>query len=164
LGCALLRLSLHHLFISLCVLALVACGSAGPVRRVFAPSASIQQLTVSNDGHWQVQLRLRNYSTVAMHFERLELVLALDEQTTIPLNTAPQLVVSPDSADIWAVDLQPESAARLVLADTLAAGRTLPYTLHGRINATPQGGKSRRFTFENRSQLNAVPGLPGVLR
>jgi len=146
------------------MLTLLACGNTGPIRRVFAPGASIQQLTVGSDGLWQVQLRLRNYSTVAMEFEHLELALDLGEHSEITLDAMPKLVVSADSAEVFSVELKPESAARLLLADTLASKRALPYTLSGRIKATPQGGKSSRFELENRSQLNSVPGLPGVLR
>jgi len=146
------------------ILTLLACSNAGPVRRVFAPTASIQQLTVSHDGHWQVQLRLRNYSTVAMQFERIELALDLDQQASIRLEATPQLLVGADSAEIFIVDLHPESADRLLLADILASKRALPYTLQGHITATPKGGKPNRFEFENRSHLNSVPGLPGVLR
>jgi len=145
-------------------MALLACSYTGPARHIFAPAASIQQLTISNEGNWQIHLRLRNYSTVAMQFDQLKLVLALDQQTTLTLEAAPNLFVSADSADSFIIDLQPSSAVRLLIADTLAAGRALPYTLQGQIKAKAVGGGSGHFKVEHRSHLTLVPGLPGVLR
>lgn len=67
-----MRRASRLLIVSLaCGLLLSACG--GAVRRVSEPAASIQQLTVRTDGSWSVDLRLQNYSSIPMQFERVAL-------------------------------------------------------------------------------------------
>jgi hypothetical protein len=68
------------------------------------------------------------------------------------------------TADVVNVELQPSSAARIVVADALAGNRTLGYSLKGTVAATPQEKKQRSFEIDSRSTLNQAPGLPGVLR
>ncbi|MEE7559899.1 hypothetical protein HH299_09445, partial [Xanthomonas sp. Kuri4-2] len=55
-------------------------------------------------------------------------------------------------------------AARIAVADALAGGRTLDYTLKGSIAATPEDKKPRSFELDARNALSPVPGLQGVLR
>jgi len=148
----------------LVALLLLAACNGGPVRQVFTPSASIQQLSVTHDGQWQVQLRLRNYSTVAMHFKQIQMQARFDHDVVIALNSAPDLSISADSADIVSFNLQPDDAARLLVADSLADGRTLSYELKGYMQAVPEGRRTIWFQVENSSHLNPTPGLPGVLR
>ena len=59
------------------VLLLAGCASGGS-RRVSEPAASIQQLTVRADGRWDVQLRLNNFSSMAMRFSDAKLDIAFD--------------------------------------------------------------------------------------
>ena len=63
-------------------LALAACGG-GMVKRVSEPAAGIQQLTVANDGSWEVELRLRNYSSMPMRFDDVALRRATAEPEPI---------------------------------------------------------------------------------
>ena len=63
----------------LCAAVLSAC-SSGPVRRVSAPAASIQQLTVHADGNWSVDLRLQNYSSIPMRFTSVGLAITVSDQ------------------------------------------------------------------------------------
>ncbi|GGD58373.1 LEA type 2 family protein [Pseudoxanthomonas indica] len=142
---------------------LVAC-SSGPVRRVSEPAASIQQLTVHANGSWSIDLRLQNYSSIPMRFERAQLTLAVDGEAAGSLNATPALSVGPESADVVTVPFQPDSSARMVLADVLASRRSLPYSLEGTISATPEEGKLREFKVEGKNTLSPVPGLDGVLR
>lgn len=145
-------------------LVLVAC-STGPARRVSEPAASIQQLTVGADGNWSVDVRLQNYSSVSMRFENLRLELSIDGEQAGTLQASPQLPVSPESADIVAIELTPSAAARLLLADALAAGRGTRYALRGTLSAVPTDrGNPRDYTVSRDGALSPVPGLPGVLR
>ncbi|MFZ5656138.1 MAG: LEA type 2 family protein [Pseudomonadota bacterium] len=141
---------------------LAACG--GPVRRVSEPAAQIQQLTVRADGRWDVDLRLQNYSSIPMRFDTLRLALSVGGEAAGELRATPALGVGPESADVVTVQLAPSAAAKLVVADALAARRSLPYTLSGDVTATPDEAAQRSFDIERSSALTPAPGLPGVLR
>jgi hypothetical protein len=151
------------MFLSLGLLAtLAACG--GPVRRVSEPTAQIQQLTVRADGRWDVDLRLQNYSSIPMRFDRVRLAMTLGGEAAGELSATPALTIGPESADVVAVAVSPGAAARIAVADALAGGRSVPYTLTGDIAATPENGSSRSFEVKRQSALSPAPGLPGVLR
>ena len=140
-----------------------ACGT-GQVRRVSEPAAQIQQLTVRADGGWDLQLRLQNYSSIPMRFDRVRLALTTAGQSAGDVVATSAVDVGPESADVVAVRLQPSTGAKLAVADTLAAGRTLDYELKGEIAATPEKKSQKTFDVSHRSTLNPAPGLPGVLR
>ena len=144
-------------------LTLAACGG-GMVKRVSEPAAGIQQLTVANDGSWDVELRLRNYSSMPMRFDEVSLAMKVGDESAGTLRATPGLSIGPESADVIKVHLQPASPARLVVADALAGGRSLFYELEGTVKATPEEKKQRSFELKSRNSLNQAPGLPGVLR
>ena len=145
------------------LLGLSAC-SSGPVRRVSEPTASIQQLSVRADGQWDVQLRLQNYSSVPMRFDRTALALAFDNGPAARLDLQPGIDIGPESADVVNATLAPLPAGRARIAGALADGHGLSYTLSGSIDATPQDGKQKSWTIKRESALSPVPGLPGALR
>lgn len=147
----------------LCVLAIAAC-SSGPVRRISEPAAGIQQLAVAADGRWTVQLRINNYSSVPMRFDRVSLALTVDGESAGTLDGAPAITIGPESADVATLSLAPTAAARLRVADALASRRGVQYSLAGRVDAVADGGASRSFEIDRRSTLSPVPGLPGVMR
>ena len=144
-------------------LLLAGCGS-GPVRRVSEPAASIQQLTVRADGRWDVQVRLQNYSTVAMRFTATDIEVAFDNGSAARVQAQPQLVVGPESADVYTATLQPTAAGRARVATALADCRGLNYSLGGTMDAAPEDGGGRSYKVKLSSALAPVPGLPGVLR
>ena len=147
-----------------CALLLAAC-VGGPVRRVSEPSARIQQLTVRADGSWSAELRIENFSSIPMRFDRFDLALSLGSDEAGRLQGTPALSIGPESADVIAVNLQPTGAAKLAVADALASGRSVSYTLKGSIDATPdEAQKQRNFEVDRSSALSPAPGLPGVLR
>ncbi|MCG8277142.1 LEA type 2 family protein [Stenotrophomonas sp. NLF4-10] len=134
------------------------------VKRVSEPAAGIQQLTVGNDGNWEVELRLRNYSSMPMRFDDIALRMKVGDEAAGTLSAAPGLSIGPESADVVTLRLQPSSPARIVMADALAGGRSLFYELEGTVKATPEEKKQRSFEVKSRNSLNQAPGLPGVLR
>ncbi|MBW8824183.1 MAG: LEA type 2 family protein [Xanthomonadales bacterium] len=144
-------------------LVLAACSSTGG-KRVSEPAASIQQLTVDARGNWQVQLRLQNYSSMAMRFDAIDLALEVNGQPAGHLKASPALSIPGESADLATVSHSPDGTGRLVVADSLASGQGINYTLKGDVQVTPDGSKSRSYTIDGKNQLNPVPGLPGVLR
>ena len=142
---------------------LSAC-SSGPVRRVSAPAASIQQLTVHADGNWSVDLRLQNYSSIPMRITSVDLAITVSDHVAGTLQGAPQISIGPESADVVTLPFKPTAEARMVVADALAGRRPMAYTLKGKIDATPEEAKQRSFDIDARNVLNPVPGLDGVLR
>lgn len=148
---------------ALCVAFLAGCAS-GPVRRVSEPSARIQQLTVRADGSWSTDLRIENFSSIAMRFDRVDLALTVAGQDAGHLAAQPALSIGKESADVVTVTLAPSAAAKLAVADALAAGRGVDYTLKGTVDATPDEAKQRSFKIDRSSALSPAPGLPGVLR
>ena len=158
-----MRFRPQYALIALLALTLVACGERR-VKRVSEPAAAIQQLTVGSDGSWDVELRLRNYSSMPMRFDDVSLKMKVGDEAAGTLNTTPGLSIGPESADVVKLRLQPTSPARIVMADTLASGRSLFYELEGTVKATPEEKKQRSFDLTSRNSLNQAPGLPGVLR
>ncbi|VXB46512.1 conserved exported hypothetical protein [Luteimonas sp. 9C] len=151
------------LTILLMIGALVACATGQ--RRVSEPTASLQQLSVSADGTWSVDLRLQNYSSIPMRFESLRFTLSVDGESAGILDATPALTIGPESADILSLRLAPSPEGRLHAADALAAGRALPYRIDGTIRAAPDDrGSARDYTIRRDSTLAPVPGLPGVMR
>ena len=138
--------------------------SSGPVRRVSEPSALIQQLTVRPDGRWSVDLRIENFSSIPMRFDSLDLALSFGDSQAGHVTAQPAISIGPESADVVTTVFTPQAAAKLAVADALAGGRSIAYTLEGNIVATPDERRQRTFEVKRTSQLNPAPGLPGVLR
>jgi hypothetical protein len=147
----------------LCCIALSACGT-GPIRRVSEPTANIQQLTVRADGSWSVDLRIENFSSIPMRFDDIALALTIGGEAAGTLQAQPALSIGPESADVATMTLQPSAQARIVIADTLARGHNVGYTLDGTLAAAPEKAGVRTFKLKRDNSLNPVPGLAGVLR
>lgn len=148
---------------SLACLLLVACGS-GQVRRVSEPAVNIQQLTVRADGGWSVDLRIDNFSSVPMRFDRLSLAMTVGGQSAGTLQAQPALTIGPEAADVATVALSPSPAARIVVADALARGGSLDYALDGTVDAAAENHGPRTYDVKRSNALGPVPGLPGVMR
>ena len=143
---------------------LTACGTGGPARRVSEPAASIQQLTVRADGRWDLQLRLNNFSNVAMRFGGARLEIALDGTPAARIDANASLEVGPESADVFTATVSPLPEGRARIATVLADGRGVDYHLSGTLQAGPLDGSPRDYRIKRDSALSPVPGLPGVLR
>ena len=153
------------LLLALPLAALLAACSTGPARRISEPAASIQQLLVQADGNWSVDLRLQNYSSIPMRFERADFEIRIGDESAGQLVAQPAITIGGESADVVTVPFSPSSAARIVLADALASGRGIRYAVEGTITAAPEDrNRGRDYKFKRESQLSPVPGLPGVLR
>jgi len=144
-------------------LLLGAC-SSGPVRRVSEPAVNIQQLTVRADGSWSVDLRIDNFSSVPMRFDRADLAMTVGGQAAGTLQGQPALSIGPESADVATLALSPSSAAKIAIADALARGGGIDYALEGTLDAAPENGRVRSYDVKRKNTLSAVPGLSGVLR
>ena len=142
---------------------LSACGT-GQVRRVSEPAANIQQLTVRADGNWSVDVRLDNFSSIPMRFDSVGLALIVGGEAAGTLQGRPGLTIGPEAADVATLAFTPSASARIVVADALARGHDVAYSLEGTLDATPEDGGQRHFRFHRSNRLSPVPGLPGVLR
>lgn len=145
-----------------CCLVLAACGGGGPRKRVFPPSASVQELTVEADGRWTVALRLQNFSNVTQRFGQVTGTLRVGGHDAGPITLVPDLAVGPESVEIFDLQLAPSPAAAQAVADAIATRRSVRYALDGTITSVEPSRRSDRF--EHDSQLTPVPGLAGVLR
>ena len=143
------------------LLLLAACGD-GIRERVFPPTVSLQELALQPDGRWTLKLRLQNFSNVPMRFDRVDATLQIATAPAGKIALAPGLSVGPESAEIVEYVLLPGSAAanHVVMANQRRSN--VAYALTGTIVSSEPD--SRRDDFEFKSQLSAVPGLPGVLR
>lgn len=150
--------------IAMVFFALLAACSGGPVRRVSEPAASIQQLSVRTDGQWDVQLRLNNFSSIAMHFGQARLEITLDGVTAARIDGGIGLDIGAESADVYTATVVPLPEGRARIATALADGRGVSYALGGSVHAGPLDGAQREYRIERDSALSPVPGLPGVLR
>jgi len=144
-------------------LLLAAC-SSGQVRRVSEPAVNIQQLTVRTDGGWSVDLRIDNFSSVPMRFDRVTLAMTVGGQSAGTLQGQPALTIGPEAADVATLTLSPSPAARIVVADALARGGSLDYALDGTMDAAAEKGGSHTYNVKRSNALGPVPGLPGVMR
>lgn len=144
------------------VLLLVACGPAGKPKRVFPPTASIQQLVVQPDGSWALTLRLQNFSNVGMRMEQLNARLELGQVHAADLAASPGFVVPANSVELLDLVITPAEAAREPVAAVLRGGSGLRYRLDGRISSSEPDRRQDEFEFS--SSLAPVPGLANTLR
>lgn len=148
---------------ALTALLLIAC-SSGTVKRVSPPGASVQQVSVQTDGQWVIQLRLQNFSSMAMTFSTTDLSLVSGNTAAAELRATSALTIGPESADNLTLTVLPTPEARQLVAGILADGRSLPYQLKGTLEAAPSERRARQWPIDFRSTLHPAPGLPGVLR
>jgi hypothetical protein len=150
--------------LSLCalVLALPGCGGGDRVKkRLNAPRASVQQLTVLPGGQWRVVLRLQNFSNVPSAFTSVSGNLKFAGHPAGGFNVAPSISVGPESADTVETTVTPSLEAKLAVASALSSSQSVRYEIEGMIG-TDQ--RSAPYDFKYESSLNPAPGLPGVLR
>ena len=142
-------------------LALLAACAGGPPKRIFPPAATIQELRVGADGRWTVRLRVQNYSTVPMRFDRVDASLAIDGQEAARIDFDPGLSIGPGSAESFEQTLVPAAGPKAAVEAALASRRGVRYQLQGRISSAEH---KTHHDITNQSALDPVPGLDGVLR
>lgn len=135
------------------VLLLAAC-STGPVKRIFPPSASVQELVVQADGSWQIVLRVQNFSTVPMTFAKITAKLMVEGVDVGEISVSPNVEIVGESADVVRGTLR--SFAKL------ASGQAIGYTLKGAIEISEPNSKN--FDFDHSSRLSPVPGIASTWR
>lgn len=156
-----LRNAAFLLSLLLLALALGACGG-GPRKRIFPPTASIQELQVEADGQWLVQLRIQSFSNVPHTVSTLTARLRVGGVDAAVLQLAPELTIGPQNAEVEALRIAPSAEAAARVAEALGSGRSVGYVISGTLTSTAPDKRRDDFTFEG--QLWPQPGLAGVLR
>ncbi|MFZ2235798.1 MAG: hypothetical protein WBP11_02295 [Dokdonella sp.] len=134
-------------------LLLGAC-STGPVKRIFPPSASIQELAEKADGSWQLSLRVQNFSTVPMTFAKIKAKVMIDGVDVGEIDVSPNVDIVGENADVVRATLQTSAK--------LAAGKSIGYALKGSITVSEPNAKT--FDFDHASRLSPVPGIANTWR
>lgn len=142
-------------------LALLSACASGPKKVINPPKASIQELAVQPDGRWQLTVRLQNFSSVSTTFASLDAKLYVGGQDAGQVQVSPGITVGPESADVVTAMLAPALGAKVAAASALASRTRLTYTFTGNIRTSEPKGS---WPFTHDSNLDAAPGLPGVLR
>lgn len=146
---------------ALALLALVAGCGAGPRKRINPPGASIQELAVQPSGQWKLTLRVQNFSSVPITFDKLEAKLVVAGEDAGRIALSPALTIGPEAADVVTATLAPAVGAKIAVASALASRQSVRYTFTGTIDSHEP---SRRDDFKFESALSPAPGLTGVLR
>lgn len=150
-----------RLFVLALAATLLSACAGGPPKRIFPPNATIQELRVGEDGQWTLRLRLQNFSTVPMRFDRVEATLRINGEEAGRLSFDPGVSVGPGSAESIEQRLPPAAGPKAAVAAALAARRGVRYQLQGRIESGEHGTD---HPFDYQSALDPVPGLEGVMR
>jgi hypothetical protein len=146
----------------LLLLVLLAGCASGPPKRIFPPNASVQELRRGAAGDWTLELRLQNFSTVSMRFDRLAADFEIEGQLAARIETPIGLEVPPNTAEVLTLPLRPSASASQALERALQTRRGLGYRLHGRLSSSEPN--RRDDAFDHSSALTPMPGLDGVLR
>ncbi|MGH8107140.1 MAG: hypothetical protein ACREO1_00275 [Arenimonas sp.] len=146
--------------IMLCLmLGLAACG--GPVKRVFPPQVSLQEVVLQADGQVSLKFRIQNFSTVPTSYSRITGSLKFGDQEAATLDFNPAISVGPGSNEIVQQNLRLSAAAQNSVNAALKNRSRLSYKLTGEITSSEPRG---RYDIKYESALNPVPGLSGTLR
>ncbi|HLS84616.1 MAG TPA: LEA type 2 family protein [Arenimonas sp.] len=151
---------IRPLLLLLSAVLLAAC-AGGPPKRIFPPQVSLHELKVEADGQWLAQVRIRNFSTVPMRFNRLGLTMSIGGSEAARFEIDPGLSVGPGSSELISHRFTPSDAARAAVDQALAQRRGIRYRLEGRIASSDPGSDD---PYDYQSALDPVPGLTGVLR
>ncbi len=146
--------------IMLCLmLGMAACG--GPVKRVFPPQVSLQEIVLQADGQLNVKFRIQNFSTVPTNYSRITGSLKFADTDAIALDFNPEINVGPGSNEIVQQRIHLNSSAQNAINTAIKNRSRLSYKLNGEITSSEPRG---RYEIKYESALNAVPGLSGTLR
>jgi len=143
------------------VLALLSACSSGPVKRLYPPQVSVQELAVAPDGKLALKLRIQNFSTVAMQFSRIDASLHFGSTAVGKLAFDPAVTVGPGSVEVVSHAVEIDEAALPLLNAALRERKALRYQLKGNIASSEPKAD---YDFEFESALNPVPGVDGVMR
>jgi hypothetical protein len=141
-------------------LMLTSCSSE-PVKRYFPPQASLQQLQRLDNGQWQAQIRMQNYSSGAVAYQNLSLKVQLQDLEWITIAPSSPIEIGANNAEIIKIDLFIPMNIQKTLSDRLALNQSIRYVLNGQVESIDP---KRTYTLDYQGRLNPAPGLNGVFR
>ncbi|MEO8001685.1 MAG: hypothetical protein ABI644_07390 [Arenimonas sp.] len=150
---------MKKIFMLCLLLGMVACG--GPVKRIFPPQVSLQEIVLQADGQANVKFRIQNYSTVPTNYSRITGSLKFGDLEAAALDFNPEISVGPGSNEIIMQRFRFNAAAQDAMNAAIKNRSRLGYKLNGEITSSEPRG---RYDIKYESALNAVPGLNGTLR
>lgn len=160
-----MKLARCFLLLALTLL-LAACGA--PTRHVFPPDLSVQQLRVTPNGGWILDIRINNYSyDASVRFVRMAATLTVGSDEAGRIDAPIGITIAPSSADVFQTTLAPSTAATKALAalEAKGSGGSLAYKLAGDVNVSDEDGKSpRSFPINHHDYLSPVPGVAHTYR
>jgi hypothetical protein len=143
-------------------LAVLAACSGAPPKRIFPPTASIQQITAQDDGQWLLSIRIQSFSNVPQTIADLSGTLRIDGLEAGTVQLSPQVSIGPQNVEVEELRMTPTEAARAKVTAALESSRSVSYTLNGTLVSSEPSKRRDDFSFDG--QLWPAPGLPGVLR
>jgi hypothetical protein len=144
---------------------LAACSP--PKKSVFPPAVTLQEVTARPGGPWHMTLRIRNNSYGGMSFHTFQGTLRVGDLGGVLLDAKVDQDIPSFAADVATIDLLPTPEMAKALAALAARGSSgaLPYTIEGRITATPEKeDESQSFPVQGKNWLSPVPGIPDTYR
>jgi hypothetical protein len=158
----------HPLVRAALLAGLALLAACGPARKsVFPPTVTLQEVAARPGGPWHVTLRIRNNSYGGMSFETFQGTLRVGDLGGVLLDARVDQDIPSFAADVATVDLLPTPEMSKALAELATRGSSgaLPYSIDGRITATPEKEKeSQSFPVRGKSWLSPVPGIPDTYR
>ena len=146
--------------ILLCLmLVITACG--GPIKRVFPPQVSLQEIVLQTDGQVSVKFRIQNYSTVPTSYSQITGNLKFGDIDAATIAFNPGISVGPGSNEIVQQNFRLNTSAQNAINSAIKNRSRMGYKLTGEITSSEPRG---RYDIKYESALNAVPGLSGTLR
>jgi vesicle coat complex subunit len=145
-------------FVLLTIL-LAACG--GPVKRVFPPQVSLQEVVLNANGEVSAKFRIQNYSTVTTRFSRIVSNLSISGNEAARLDFNPDVSIGPGSIEVVSQTFALSPGAKASIETALKNRSRISYSLSGEINSSEPRSN---FDIKYESALNPVPGLPNTLR
>jgi hypothetical protein len=150
---------MKNLILLCLMLGIAACG--GPVKRVFPPQVSLQEIILQADGQLSVKFRIQNYSTVPTGYSRITGSLKFADNEATALDFNPGISVGPGSNEIVQQQFRVNSSTLAAINAAIKNRTRLGYKLNGEITSSEP---RRHYEMKYESALNAVPGLSGTLR
>jgi hypothetical protein len=141
------------------MISLTACG--GPVKRVFPPQVSLQELVLNSDGQANAKFRIQNYSTVTTRFSRIISNLRIAGNDAARLDFNPDVSIGPGSIEVVSQTFTLSTEAKASIQTALKNRTRISYSLGGDITSSEPRSS---FEIKYESALNPVPGLPNTLR
>jgi hypothetical protein len=152
------RLTRTLLVFALALNFLYGCGAAqtssGLIARVNPPSMAIQHLKINTPTSASLTLRLQNFSTVPMIFEKTDFQLSLINES-LSLDTSLSLEVPGLSSETTEISIPINEQLSQKILSAYKKNHSVDYTITGHIETSSPSGK---FKLEYESALSPIPG------